>query len=106
VPLPLFVGPATTALATPILGDSLKVTLVEVLSSPGFPLPFASGFEPAADTSVTVDPPALAALPVALLAYGPRFAPGLTVTCRSIEPLAPVASRSVPEIRLVFVVPL
>src|SRR5262245_37357492 len=98
VPSLLFVGPATTALATPILGDSVKLTLVGVLSSPGFPLPSASGTEPAADTSVTAAPPALVALPVALLAYGPRFAPGVTVTCRSIEPLAPVASRSVPEI--------
>ena len=52
VPLPLFVGPVVIAFATPMRGASLNVTLVGVLSSPGLPLPFASGVDPAADTVV------------------------------------------------------
>ena len=88
-----------------VYGPVIVSRLVGALSSPGSPLPFASGVDPAADTSESAAPPALVALPVAVFAYGPMLAPGVTVTRTSTLPLPPGASTSAPVSRFVFVRP-
>ncbi len=80
VPSPLLVGPELTRFARPICGDSVNVTLVGVLSSPGSPLPLASEDAPSVLESDSGTPPALVALEIAVFRYGPRFVPGVTVT--------------------------
>ena len=47
----------------------------------------------------TEGPPGLSPLAAALLAYGPRSAPGVTVTVTSTLPVAPAPSASIPVSR-------
>ena len=85
----MFVGPALILFATPIAGFSTKLTGV-LSDKPPLPL-FVSGSVPLSEVSLTVAPLGLVAPAVALLLYGPKLVPGVTVTVKLIVSLAPTA---------------
>ncbi len=96
MPSPLWIGREIKSFAIPSCGASENVTLVGVASLPGCPSPSASGTVPSVERSTSVAPPGVVALPRALLAYGPRALPGVTVAVSSIRPLVLGARTSVP----------
>ena len=89
--LPFTVGTISplTVLATPIAGASVKVTGVASLSVPSPLSPEV--LLPLSESSFTSAPLGLCADATAVLLYGPRFSPGVTVNCNTMVSFAATA---------------